>query len=241
MFKWCERGDSNSHALRHQILSLARLPIPPRSLQAVDLYKTTLHLSNVALNFLDERRFLCEIFYMRLLLSFLLLLFLASCVNLKPYSVGSDIDASWHLRYQKSLDKEFLKLAEQLCPFVKNSKVAILDFVNENSNVVDEDGRYAAYLLSEDLDKYCPTTSYYLRLPSWFDYKHLVVKSYPSDKYEFLVLGSFKYENGCYDIFVRLIDLKEGLVFRTFSLGVYGKKRRFSIEPLNIPNYVEFP
>jgi hypothetical protein len=27
----CERGDSNPHAFRHQILSLARLPIPPLS------------------------------------------------------------------------------------------------------------------------------------------------------------------------------------------------------------------
>jgi hypothetical protein len=28
---WCERGDSNPHPLRDQILSLARLPIPPLS------------------------------------------------------------------------------------------------------------------------------------------------------------------------------------------------------------------
>src|SRR5262245_52211652 len=28
---WCERGDSNPHTLRYQILSLARLPIPPLS------------------------------------------------------------------------------------------------------------------------------------------------------------------------------------------------------------------
>ena len=28
---WCERRDSNSHGLPHQVLSLARLPIPPHS------------------------------------------------------------------------------------------------------------------------------------------------------------------------------------------------------------------
>src|SRR5690348_11344339 len=28
---WCERGESNPHPLRDQILSLARLPIPPLS------------------------------------------------------------------------------------------------------------------------------------------------------------------------------------------------------------------
>ena len=27
--KWCPGGDSNPHAFRHQILNLARLPIPP--------------------------------------------------------------------------------------------------------------------------------------------------------------------------------------------------------------------
>ena len=31
LFSWCERGDSNPHTLRYQILSLARLPIPPLS------------------------------------------------------------------------------------------------------------------------------------------------------------------------------------------------------------------
>ena len=30
-FLWCERGDSNPHTFRYQILSLARLPIPPLS------------------------------------------------------------------------------------------------------------------------------------------------------------------------------------------------------------------
>src|SRR5512132_584477 len=30
-FHWCERGDSNPHTFRYQILSLARLPIPPLS------------------------------------------------------------------------------------------------------------------------------------------------------------------------------------------------------------------
>ncbi len=29
--RWCERGDSNPHPVRDQILSLARLPIPPLS------------------------------------------------------------------------------------------------------------------------------------------------------------------------------------------------------------------
>src|SRR6185437_2221494 len=29
--QWCERGDSNPHTFRYQILSLARLPIPPLS------------------------------------------------------------------------------------------------------------------------------------------------------------------------------------------------------------------
>ena len=27
--EWCPGGDSNPHAFRHQILNLARLPIPP--------------------------------------------------------------------------------------------------------------------------------------------------------------------------------------------------------------------
>jgi hypothetical protein len=35
---WCERGDSNPHPLRDQILSLARLPIPPLSRRSI-IYK----------------------------------------------------------------------------------------------------------------------------------------------------------------------------------------------------------
>ena len=36
---WCERGDSNPHPLRDQILSLARLPIPPLSLSRLIIYR----------------------------------------------------------------------------------------------------------------------------------------------------------------------------------------------------------
>ena len=37
---WCERGDSNPHPLRDQILSLARLPIPPLSHIVISDYCT---------------------------------------------------------------------------------------------------------------------------------------------------------------------------------------------------------
>ena len=37
-FLLCGRRDSNPHAVRHQILSLARLPISPRPLNAVQMY-----------------------------------------------------------------------------------------------------------------------------------------------------------------------------------------------------------
>ena len=47
----CGRRDSNPHAVRHQILSLARLPIPPRPLNAVQMYVNyfthTTRLSNL--------------------------------------------------------------------------------------------------------------------------------------------------------------------------------------------------
>ena len=33
--EWCGREESNLHALRHQILSLACLPVPPRPLKVV--------------------------------------------------------------------------------------------------------------------------------------------------------------------------------------------------------------
>jgi len=34
---WCERGDSNPHIKGHQILSLARLPIPPLSHNTISI------------------------------------------------------------------------------------------------------------------------------------------------------------------------------------------------------------
>ena len=35
---WCERGDSNPHGFPHQILNLARLPVPPLSPAALWLH-----------------------------------------------------------------------------------------------------------------------------------------------------------------------------------------------------------
>ena len=40
MFLWCERGDSNPHTFRYQILSLARLPIPPLSQEVSKQHST---------------------------------------------------------------------------------------------------------------------------------------------------------------------------------------------------------
>src|SRR5678816_1941291 len=48
---WCEGRDSNPHALRRQILSLVRLPIPPPSLKKTTYYTCLLYTSDAA----DER------------------------------------------------------------------------------------------------------------------------------------------------------------------------------------------
>ncbi len=170
-----------------------------------------------------------------------LLVFLTSCVNLKPFSVGENVDTSWQIRYADTLDKSFLKLTNNLCPIVSNSKVAVLDFVDRNSNFVDENGKYLAFLLTENLNNNCSCMAYDEGLPKWFDYKDMNLKDYPEDKYEFAIIGSYRYENGCYDVFVRLVDLKEGMVYKTFAFVVYNNKAHFSVEPLTIPNYVEFP
>ena len=178
---------------------------------------------------------------MKRFIAIALLFFLTSCVNLKPFSVGEDIDASWQIRYADTLNKSFLKLTQELCPIVSNSRVAVLDFVDKNSNIVDENGKYLAFLLTNDLNDNCSCMAYDKDLPQWFDYKNMDLKGYPEDKYEFAIIGSYRYENGCYDVFVRLVDLKEGMVYKTFAFVVYNKRIHFSVEPLTIPNYVEFP
>lgn len=37
--KWCERGESNPHTVRRQILSLVRLPVPPPSHPIFSIFK----------------------------------------------------------------------------------------------------------------------------------------------------------------------------------------------------------
>lgn len=178
---------------------------------------------------------------MKKLLLIFLVFVLVSCVNTRPFQVGGDIDASWQLRYEKTLDEQFRDLTRRLCPLVSNSKIAVLDFVGLNSDTIDRNGKYVAYLLSNDLNDMCECTPYYVGTPSWFDYKDMKISGYPRGRYEFAIVGSYRYDNGCYDVFVRLIDLREGIVFKTYAFVVSNKKVRFSIEPLHIPNYVEFP
>ena len=48
LHKWCDRQELNLHGVSHKILSLARLPVPPRShfiLQRITLYTNPLCLS----------------------------------------------------------------------------------------------------------------------------------------------------------------------------------------------------
>ena len=53
---WCERGDSNPHTFRYQILSLARLPIPPLShrFSSYPVLIVPINESSTAINALKE-------------------------------------------------------------------------------------------------------------------------------------------------------------------------------------------
>lgn len=178
---------------------------------------------------------------MRKFILIALLIFLTSCVNLKPFSVGEDVDASWQIKNLHDTAVKFSELSKSMCRYVNNSRLAVLDFVNDNSNYIDSNGKYLAFLLSEDLDKNCQTNARYEGSPSWFDYKHLIIKSTRPNSYDFAIVGDFIYYNHCYFVYVRIVDLKLNIIAKAFQFPVARYNINFSIEPLTIPNYVEFP
>ncbi len=165
----------------------------------------------------------------------------SSCVNVKPFRVGSDVDASWQIRNLHATALKFSELSKRMCQYINNNRVVVLDFVDDNSNYIDSNGKYLAFLLSEDLNKNCQTTSRYEGSPSWFDYKHLIIKSTRPNRYDFAIMGDYIYYNHCYFVYVRIIDLKLSIIAKAFQFPIVRYKMDFSIEPLHIPSYVEFP
>lgn len=169
------------------------------------------------------------------------LIAVSSCVNVKPFRVGDNIDADWQIKNLHATAVKFSEVSKQMCRYVNNSRLAVLDFVDDNSNYIDSNGKYLAFLLSEDLNKNCQTTARYEGSPDWFDYKHLIIKNTHPDRYEFAIVGDYIYYNHCYFVYIRIIDLKLNTIARTFHFPVGRQGVDFSIEPLHIPNDVEFP
>ncbi|AEA33240.1 hypothetical protein [Hippea maritima] len=176
----------------------------------------------------------------RFILFVAVILFLNGCINTKPFRVGDNVDAIWQIKNLDETKEKFSTLAKSMCLYVNNSKVAIVDFIDDNSHYIDSNGKYLSFLLTEDLNKLCKTTAYYEGLPLWFDYKKLKLSKYP-EKYEFAIVGDYLYSDHCYSVFVRLIDLKEGVLLKDFDFSIGRKGVDFSVEPLSIPNDVEFP
>ncbi|WP_035586846.1 hypothetical protein [Hippea jasoniae] len=178
---------------------------------------------------------------MKIFLIFLVAIALYSCVNLKPFEVGDNIDASWQLRNLTSFDKEIGKFAKTICPVVKNSRLISVDLYNENSGFIDENGEYAGYLIARKLNQLCEVYAEYVSHPKWVEFNNSIEIKNPPESFDYAVVGSYKYYNHCWDVNLELVDLKNGIVAKTYSFVASKKSIKFSIEPLHIPSEVEFP
>ncbi|WP_022670033.1 hypothetical protein [Hippea alviniae] len=174
------------------------------------------------------------------IISVLIALFLTSCVNTQPFYVGEDVDAQNQLKNITKTVELINKMASQICPFVQKGKVAVVDFIKYKESQANGNGRFLAYQLTKALNKHCLAYAEYLQSPDWFNPKDLSISYFPKD-YDYIIVGSYRYLDKIFFVYASLIDTRLESEIKTFNFKMSIKKVRFSLEPLNIPYYWEFP
>ena len=178
---------------------------------------------------------------MRTVVFFILISFLLySCVNTKPFYVGEDVDAQNQLKNITKTVELINKMAVQICPFVQKGRVAVVDFIKYRESQANGNGRFLAYQLTKAINKHCLAYAEYLQSPDWFDTEKLSISHFPKN-YDYIIVGSYRYLDKIFFVYASLIDTRLKSEVKTFSFKMSIKRVRFSLEPLNIPNYWEFP
>ncbi len=165
------------------------------------------------------------------------LIILQSCVETKPFRVGDNIDASHKIVNMDNIEPSIDSIVDYICSN-KLTNVAMCDFVDTLNNKIDDSGRYLSFNLKSRVIKRCNINIKIGDYGKWINMKNkkLIVKTQKGFKY--FILGTYRYRDGGYDLFVRVLDLNKDSITVTFAKRICNDKIEFNIDTLHIPQEV---
>ncbi len=180
--------------------------------------------------------------YTLFLILFLITLVISSCIDTRPFEVGSNIDAEYDIVNMNNLEPTLKSVAKAICTDNLTGKMAIGYFIDRlNYNSVNAEGRYIAKDLAERLASRCRMNVELVdSLPYvTFEKKQTVIK--PIKGFDHFLLGTYRYENKGYNMFIRIVNPKSGKTIEEFAKRICNREIEFDIEPLHIPERVIIP
>ncbi len=180
--------------------------------------------------------------YTPILVILCVIMVLSSCVDTKPFEVGGNIDAEYDIVNMNNLEPTLKSVAKRICLDNLSGKMAVGYFIDRlNYNRIDAEGRYIAKDLADMIRSRCgmPLEVIDPEKNVSFEEEKTVVK--PVAGFRYFLLGTYRYSNKGYNMFIRIVDMHTGTVVDSIARRICNRRLEFSIEPLHIPQKVIIP
>ncbi len=173
------------------------------------------------------------VFFSILLIS----LILSSCVQLKPFKVGNNIDIKNRIIYMDNLEQTMHSIAKQICKD-NITNIAINNFIDTLNKRVTDDGKYLALDLKNKLWQLCRAKTTIINNSQWLKQtaNNTIIK--PHGNFSYFIYGTYEYTYRGYAMFVKLINIKTKTNIKLFAEKICNKKAIFDIDALHIPQEI---
>lgn len=162
---------------------------------------------------------------------------LQACVNLRPFSVGDNIDIKNRIAYMDNLESTMNSIAAAICKD-NITDIAVGNFIDTLNKRVTQDGRYLAFDLKTKLWSICKADASVIDNSKWLKQNSSNTTIVPQKGFNYFIYGTYAYTYKGYAMFVKVINLKTRKPVELFAKKICNKKAVFDIDRLHIPRRV---
>lgn len=173
----------------------------------------------------------------RVFFLFAALIVLQSCVETKPFRVGENIDDSHKIVNMGNIESSIDSVAKSICS-IEPTNAAMCDFIDTLNGKIDDNGKYLSFDLKNRILKKCNKRIDTVDCTKWINMKNKKLTLKPQKGFKYFILGTYRYREGGYDLFVKVLDLKKKSSATIAAKRIYNCKIEFDINRLHIPKKV---
>ncbi len=162
---------------------------------------------------------------------------LQSCINIKPFHIGDNIDIKTRISYMDNLEDTMNSIAESICKD-NITNIAMGDFIDTLNKRVTKDGKYLSFDLKSKLERICSARVSLIDNAKWLQNKNGQTIITPKNHFKYFIYGTYAYTYKGYAMFVKVINIKTKKTVLLFAKKICNKQAVFDIDRLHIPKEV---